>query len=303
MGEMLLIGKGGSGSTGASNVAYGTCSTAADTAAKVVAISGNTNWSLQVGSIIAIKFDNTNTASNVTINVNNTGAYPIWYNAVEYTGNSHSVCGYAGRMTTYMFNGTYWVWLSNGVDSNTTYTNQSLGNGYGTCSTAAATVAKVVTLDSYALVTHGTVSVKFTYDVPASATMNINSKGAKNIYYNGAAITAGVIKAGDIATFIYDGTQYQLIGIDKVPVNYTATITTTWSGSAAPYSQAITVTGITANDNPIVDVTMSGTYATDKTRETEFGKIYRIVTAANKITVYAHEKTTASLPIQLQVVR
>ena len=45
--------------------------------------------------------------------------------------------------------------------------------------------------------------------------MNINSKGAKAIYYQGAAIKAGVIKAGDTATFIYNGSQYHLLTIDR----------------------------------------------------------------------------------------
>ncbi len=99
--------------------------------------------------------------------------------------------------------------------------------------------------------------------------------------------------------------EYALyLTLDEAKVStYTASITTTWSGSAAPYSQTITVTGITASDNPVVDVTMSGTYATDQARLTDWGKIYRIVTAANKITVYATAKTTVALPIQLQVVR
>jgi hypothetical protein len=44
--------------------------------------------------------------------------------------------------------------------------------------------------------------------------MNINSQGSKAIYYKGAAITAGVIGAGDIATFIYNGSQYILLAID-----------------------------------------------------------------------------------------
>ena len=93
---------------------------------------------------------------------------------------------------------------------------QSLGFGYGTCTTAEATTAKVVTLSGYTLVTNGYVSVKFTNAVPANATMNINSKGAKAIYYHGSAITAGVINAGDLATFIYNGSQYHLVGIDNL---------------------------------------------------------------------------------------
>ena len=197
------------------NIAYGTCSTAAATAAKTVTLSGNTQWSLANGSVIMVYFSNSNTASNVTINVNGTGAYPIWYNNAEYTSNGNAYTGYAKRVTTYMFNGTHWVWIASSYDSNSTYTNVGLGHGYATCSTAEATTAKVGTLSNYALTTGGIVAVKFTYAVPASATLNINSKGAKAIYHKGAAIKAGVIKAGDTATFIYNGTYYHLISIDR----------------------------------------------------------------------------------------
>lgn len=98
----------------------------------------------------------------------------------------------------------------------TSANNASLGQGRGTCDTAASTAAKVVALSNYALATGGIVSVKFTNAVPANATLNINSKGAKSIYYNGSAITAGIINAGDTATFIYDGTQYHVIAIDSI---------------------------------------------------------------------------------------
>lgn len=98
----------------------------------------------------------------------------------------------------------------------TTYTNAALGQGYGTCATAEATVAKAVTLSDYALVTGGVVAVKFTYAVPANATMNVNSKGAKDVYHKGAAILGGVILAGDTAVFMYDGTQYHLLATDRI---------------------------------------------------------------------------------------
>ena len=95
-------------------------------------------------------------------------------------------------------------------------TPAALGFGKGTCGTAAATAAKVVTLSGYNLITNGIIAVKFTYAVPASATLNVNSKGAKSIYYRGSAITAGVIDAGDIAVFIYNGSQYDLLTTDKL---------------------------------------------------------------------------------------
>ena len=58
-------------------------------------------------------------------------------------------------------------------------------------------------------------AVKFTYAVPANSTMNINSRGAKEIWHRGAKITANKIKAGDLATFVYDGTRYQLVANDR----------------------------------------------------------------------------------------
>jgi hypothetical protein len=58
----------------------GTCETAAATAAKTVTIAGYT--ALQVGSIINVLFNNTNEASNPTLQVNDLDALPI------YCGNS-----------------------------------------------------------------------------------------------------------------------------------------------------------------------------------------------------------------------
>ena len=91
------------------------------------------------------------------------------------------------------------------------------GTGYGTCATAAGTAAKVVTLSGYELVKGGIVAVKFTYAVPANATMNVNAKGAKQMWWNGARIAADVIKAGDVATFAYDGSYYQLLAVNRPP--------------------------------------------------------------------------------------
>ena len=112
---------------------------------------------------------------------------------------------------------------------NNTYSNASLGHGYGTCNTAEATAAKVVTLSGYSLTTGGIVAVKFTYGLCESATMNINSRGAKKIFIDGAAVTATTAKrvlAGEIAYFIYDGTQYHFLGTDKAErkfdINYRA---------------------------------------------------------------------------------
>lgn len=84
---------------------------------------------------------------------------------------------------------------------------------YGTCATAAGTVAKVVSCASYTLVTGSRIIVKFTKtNTAANPTLNVNSSGAKAIQYRGAAITAGVLAADRTYEFIYDGTNYQLVG-------------------------------------------------------------------------------------------
>lgn len=190
---------------------YGTCSTAAGSNPKTVDCTG---FTLDTGAIIYVRFTATNSVAvaSVQLNVNNTGAKNI-----KYRNSNLSSAGIlaANRIYCFVYDGTNYQIVGD-LDSNSTYTNMSLGNGYGTCATDGATATKVVTLSGYSLLVGGVVAVKFTNAVPANATMNINSKGAKNIYYHGSAITANIIQAGDIATFIYNGTQYDLIAIDRV---------------------------------------------------------------------------------------
>lgn len=202
----------------------GTCSTAGNVAIKQVDI---TNFPTQlvngvetpiVGSVIAVKFSNNDAASSEQkkIKVNNTNAYPVWYDYVEASTTQSEVLVY-GKVNTYifyLFNGTHWVWVSHGMDSNTLYTPQSLGFGYASCTTAAATAAKTASLSNFNLKNGGLVVVYFQYDVPAQATLNINSTGAKEIHFQNARIAAGVIKAGDKCLFVYNG-NYILIAIDR----------------------------------------------------------------------------------------
>ena len=104
----------GSGSyewaTADDRVYYCTCSTSASTAKKAVATSQD--FTLKTGCIIAVKFSNANTASNVQLNVNFTGDKTIAYSASNpYTGNDKVVTGYgASQLNYYIYNGTNWRW-------------------------------------------------------------------------------------------------------------------------------------------------------------------------------------------------
>lgn len=128
------------GEQGDSKVYIGTCSTAAATAAKEVVIPAAQGFVLETGAIIIFKSANTNSASNVTINVNNTGAKPIYYSNAVYTGTSNIATGQAGRYMTYIYDGTNWVWLSHGQEDNTTYSAMSVSEGQTGTATSARTV-------------------------------------------------------------------------------------------------------------------------------------------------------------------
>lgn len=84
---------------------------------------------------------------------------------------------------------------------------------YGTCSTTNTTVEKVVACTGFDLKTGSEITVKFTVTNKAkNPTLNVNSTGAKPIYYRGAAISASYLAANRLYTFRYNGTQYELVG-------------------------------------------------------------------------------------------
>ena len=94
---------------------FGSCSTAASTAAKTVTCTG---FSLITGAEITVKFTVTNTAANPTLNVNNTGAKPIYYRGAAISA------GYLAQNRTYRFSydGTSYNLVGDiNTDTNTTY--------------------------------------------------------------------------------------------------------------------------------------------------------------------------------------
>ena len=96
---------------------YGTCSTAADTAAKTVALA---NFVLATGAIAFIRFTVTNTASSPTLNINATGAKAIRYRNAGINA-SHLA---ADRTYCFIYDGSYYQ-LVGDIDTNTTYTAAS----------------------------------------------------------------------------------------------------------------------------------------------------------------------------------
>ena len=91
---------------------------------------------------------------------------------------------------------------------------------YGVCSTAAGTAAKTVDVDNFSLEIGARVLVKFTTtNTVASPTLNVEGTGAKPIVYRGSAIDKSYLSSGRVYDFVYDGTNWELIGDINVNTN------------------------------------------------------------------------------------
>lgn len=133
-------------------IAYGECTTARSTSAKVVSCSG---FVLKKGSRIAIRFTDTGNSNpssgNLTLNVNETGVKTIVdghanKTILTYANGSYF---YNNLVAEFVYDGTYWVYMNR--DANTTYTGATLKTGAaktGSGTTVTDTIAKSTTIDN-----------------------------------------------------------------------------------------------------------------------------------------------------------
>lgn len=128
---------------------------------------------------------------------------------------------------------------------------------YGSCATATATVEKVVACTGFALVAGSRIIVKFTNtNTAASPTLNVNGTGAKPIFYRGTAIGTGNLAANRTYEFVYNGTQYELIGDINTDTNTDTKVTNTLNATAKAY-----ITGTTsATTNTGTQIFDTGVY-------------------------------------------
>lgn len=154
---------------------YGTSSTAAGTAAKVVSCS---NFKLFTGASVTVRFSTANTTAAPTLNVNSTGAAPIWVdNAV--TSASNPLLWSANSILTFVYDGTRWRFVG------------EPGSYALTSSTAAGTAAKTATQAGVVIINGTAVAVTFSAANSANApTLNVGSTGAAAVWYNNAVTSA-----------------------------------------------------------------------------------------------------------------
>lgn len=90
-----------------------------------------------------------------------------------------------------------------------------LGFGYGVCSTAGGTAAKTVSMTNTVLTPGGIIAVLFENAFTASSpTLSVNGSAAKAIKLFGNAMPMGKVKNNTILVMNYDGTNFNVIGIE-----------------------------------------------------------------------------------------
>lgn len=187
---------------------YGTCGTAAATAAKVVACS---NFALRAGAVVNVKFTYKNSAANPTLNVNNTGAKPIYLNnkaiTADYYWNAQDVL-------TFVYSGSYWYIADAGTLAKIKTTADSIT--LSVSQTYATKSELKVGLDSISLsVSNAKLgsSASIVLEVNgAKQTKTVDLTGVRNAFKNDT--TAITISAGTVTfnsnTFVVNSTNFKV---------------------------------------------------------------------------------------------
>lgn len=84
-------------------------------------------------------------------------------------------------------------------------------------------------------------------------------------------------------------------------LTFYAAATANYSGSAAPYTQTVSVPGILATDEPLAGLIVDSNAATALNQEKAFGNVSRIETANNSVTLYCNKKKP-EVPLNIRLV-
>lgn len=222
--------------TAARKAVYGTCATAAGTAAKEVVCDG---FEPYTGARITVKFANASTTSAPTLAIVDSSSNVLLAAKAIWVGNSvtssdNPLRWAANATLTFVYDGTEWVL----EDKPAAYS--------GTCSTGATTRAKAITIAGAFIVNGTTITIRFssanTY-ASNSVQLNVSSTGTASVYKNNAATSTTntlLWSANTVMTFVRQGAGWYLTdaGLNKyVTVVDANGIQIHPSGSATDYAQ------------------------------------------------------------------
>lgn len=179
---------------------------------------------------------------------------------------------------------------------------------YGSCATGASTAAKVVVCENFTasdLVAGTRLVVHFTNanSYNGQATLNVNSTGAKNIYYNGTTTNARYMwVAGESVEFIYNGEQWATINGGLATTSYYGVTKLATGANSDSQAYALTPRSLYyfANYSIAPYYSASKTYAVgDKVRYTYY--IYECITAIDTPESWTAAHWQQVDPLQAQI--
>lgn len=207
---------------------YGTCTTAAATAAKEVTLANTDGWELVAGVIIGVKFSNSNSASNVTLNVNGSGAKSIYFSSAVYTGSATQITGYANIVNYYMYDGTNWVFINTGDNYRDTNTVTQLRSG-GSRPIASANNG-IYRYTLFGMTSNGTFASFATSGATSTKTFDTTDYfDISKIYYNNNS--SGTNAGGEMAN------NTVFFAINAVDMRYSANGVTTSASTSSLVTQ------------------------------------------------------------------
>ena len=154
--------------------------------------------------------------------------------------------------------------------------------------TAASNIGATILTDEQRTTTTLQGAIDVLYEAIKSITVDTDSieDGAVTTAKIGSgAVTAEKVAAGAVSTI------------------YTANVGTVWSGNAAPYSQEISVSGLSENDRIVVDLAPDGTAEAIQAQTDAWSQVYRAVSTDGKLTLYVLEKPTTAFQIKILAVK
>lgn len=182
-----------------SDIQTGTCSTTSETAEKTVTLNG---FSLSTGVTIFVTFDNANTATAPTLNVNSTRTIAIYSEAGTAVSSTNPAYFPAGSTVEFTYNGTYWIYknrvVNNYINGTSWYRQYSSGwieQGGVTSATGSDSNSTIPLIKSFINANYSIITTAY---VPSS--QYENSSGAAN--YAAIDNWAGVIKSKTTSSFV-----------------------------------------------------------------------------------------------------
>ena len=250
---------------------YDTCSTAATTAAKTVNVTG---FALKTGASVKVKFTTTNTAANPTLNVNNTGAKPIYYRGTAIS------TGYlaANRTYEFVYNGNQFELVGdlNTDTNNATAQNIStVNNTYpillGATANATSNIGDKATIFGKGVKvnpsTSEVIATKFTGTFVGNVTGNVSGSSG-SCTGNAATATRAIYDENGVRISTSYAPQAQIDYLANVATNSVSAAVSAKNDAVAAKDQAQQIAdGLVSIKDTAVDtsLTISGQAADSKT--------------------------------------